>query len=109
MTTAVAHDDPQIDTGSGDLAGSGAFNPRQLVTSVPQALRKLNPRDQARNPVMFVVYIGAIVTTVLALWQPSWFSFAVVFWLWFTVLFANLAEAVAEGRGRAQAASLRKV
>ncbi|PXW28803.1 UNVERIFIED_CONTAM: K+-transporting ATPase ATPase B chain [Williamsia faeni] len=109
MTTEVAHEAPSTDTGSDDLAGSGAFDPRQLITSVPQALRKLTPRDQARNPVMFVVYLGAIITSVLALWQPSWFSFAVVFWLWFTVLFANLAEAVAEGRGRAQAASLRKV
>ncbi|HEY9311278.1 potassium-transporting ATPase subunit KdpB [Williamsia sp.] len=109
MTTGVASDAPPTDTGPDELAGSGAFDLRQLVTSVPQALRKLNPRDQARNPVMFVVYLGAIITTVLAFWQPSWFSFAVVFWLWFTVLFANLAEAVAEGRGRAQAASLRKI
>ncbi|PYE17479.1 K+-transporting ATPase ATPase B chain [Williamsia limnetica] len=107
--TAVAERDPSPVRPDDDLAGSGAFDPRQLITSVPQALRKLNPRDQARNPVMFVVYLGAIITTVLAVWQPSWFSFAVVFWLWFTVLFANLAEAVAEGRGRAQAASLRKV
>ncbi|MGC4961429.1 potassium-transporting ATPase subunit KdpB [Gordonia sp. DT101] len=58
---------------------------------------------------MFVVYLGAIVTTALAIWQPSWFSWSVAVWLWFTVVFANLAEAVAEGRGRAQADSLRKV
>lgn len=98
-----------VSTTTADLVGSGAFDARQLISAVPQAIRKLNPKDQARNPVMFVVYLGAIITTVLAVWQPSWFAFGVVFWLWFTVLFAGLAEAVAEGRGRAQAASLRKV
>lgn len=92
-----------------ELVTTGAFDVRQLVTSIPQALRKLTPRAQARNPVMFVVYLGAIVTTVLAVWHPSWFSWTVAVWLWFTVVFANLAEAVSEGRGRAQADSLRKV
>ena len=109
---STIHDEPVPDTVStttADLVGSGAFDARQLISAVPQAIRKLNPKDQARNPVMFVVYLGAIITTVLAVWQPSWFAFGVVFWLWFTVLFAGLAEAVAEGRGRAQAASLRKV
>ncbi|MDL9938552.1 potassium-transporting ATPase subunit KdpB [Gordonia sp. ABSL1-1] len=91
------------------LVTTGAFNIRQLVTSLPLAVTKLTPRAQARNPVMFVVYLGAIVTTVLACWHPSLFAWAVVAWLWFTVVFANLAEAVAEGRGRAQADSLRKV
>ena len=98
-----------VSTTTADLVGSGAFDARQLISAVPQAIRKLHPKDQTRNPVMFVVYLGAIITTVLAVWQPSWFAFGVVFWLWFTVLFAGLAEAVAEGRGRAQAASLRKV
>ncbi len=91
------------------LVSRGAFDVRSLVTSMPLALRKLSPRDQARNPVMFVVFLGAVVTTVLAVLRPSWFSWTVAAWLWFTVLFANLAEAVAEGRGRAQADSLRKV
>ena len=91
------------------LVSRGAFDARSLVTSMPLALRKLAPRAQARNPVMFVVFLGAVVTTVLALLRPSWFSWTVAAWLWFTVLFANLAEAVAEGRGRAQADSLRKV
>ena len=74
---------------------------------------------QVRNPVMFVVEIGAVITTVAWLIQvfggkplgggdePSWFTFTVSFWLWLTVVFANLAEALAEGRGRAQAARLR--
>ncbi|MGV9858796.1 potassium-transporting ATPase subunit KdpB [Gordonia sp. NPDC003425] len=92
-----------------DLVSRGSFDPRQLLTAVPQAVRKLTPRAQARNPVMFVVYLGSVVTTVLAIWQPSWFAWLIAAWLWFTVLFANLAEAVAEGRGRAQADSLRKV
>ena len=103
--TRVATDDPTPPA----LVTSGAFDTRSLVTSLPLALRKLNPRDQARNPVMFVVFLGAVVTTVLAVIQPSWFSATVAAWLWFTVLFANLAEAVAEGRGRTQADSLRKV
>ncbi len=92
-----------------ELVSGGAFDARSLITSLPQAARKLNPKDQARNPVMFVVFLGAIVTTVLAIWRPSWFSWLIAAWLWFTVIFANLAEAVAEGRGRAQADSLRKV
>ncbi|QMT01020.1 potassium-transporting ATPase subunit KdpB [Gordonia jinghuaiqii] len=92
-----------------NLVARGAFDIRSLLTSLPQAVRKLTPRDQARNPVMFVVYLGAIVTTVLAVVRPSWFGATVAAWLWFTVVFANLAEAVAEGRGRAQADSLRKV
>ncbi|WP_050949801.1 potassium-transporting ATPase subunit KdpB [Gordonia effusa] len=88
---------------------AGAFSPRQMLTALPLAVRKLTPRAQARNPVMFVVYLGSVLTLVLACWHPSVFAFGVTIWLWFTVLFANLAEAVAEGRGRAQADSLRKV
>ncbi|WOC11883.1 potassium-transporting ATPase subunit KdpB [Gordonia sp. MP11Mi] len=91
------------------MVKSGAFDPRQLISSLPQAVRKLDPREQVRRPVMFVVFIGAIVTTVLSVREPSVFAWTVVAWLWFTVLFAGLAEAVAEGRGRAQAASLRAV
>src|SRR5256884_8674574 len=83
--------------------------------AVVDSFRKLTPRRQVRNPVMFVVYVGSILTTLL--WvqalvgrgeAPAWFIFWVSVWLWFTVLFANFAEAMAEGRGKAQAASLRK-
>ncbi len=88
---------------------AGAFHPRQLVTSLPDAVRKLNPKHQLRNPVMFVVWVGAALVTLLSFQRPSVFSIGVAAWLWFTVLFANLAEAVAEGRGRAQAESLRKL
>jgi K+-transporting ATPase ATPase B chain len=87
---------------------AGAFNPRQLVSSLPDALRKLNPRHQMRNPVMFVVWVGSALSTVFAVTNPTVFSVVATIWLWFTVLFANLAEAVAEGRGKAQAESLRR-
>lgn len=82
---------------------------------VMEAFRKLDPRHQLRNPVMFVVLAGAILTTVLAIQsvfaqgeEPPSFAFAISLWLWFTLLFGNLAEAVAEGRGKAQADSLRQ-
>ncbi|GAA3433055.1 potassium-transporting ATPase subunit KdpB [Kutzneria kofuensis] len=93
---------------TGRRLSAGAFNPRQLVSSLPEALRKLNPRHQMKNPVMFVVWIGSALSTVFAITQPSVFSIVATIWLWFTVLFANLAEAVAEGRGKAQAESLRR-
>ncbi|MBT1193958.1 potassium-transporting ATPase subunit KdpB [Rhodococcoides kroppenstedtii] len=88
---------------------TGYFSPRRMVTSLPTACAKLDPRHLARNPVMFVVLVGSVVTTVLAALDPSVFAWAVALWLWFTLIFANLAESVAEGRGKAQAASLRAV
>ncbi|GLW89950.1 potassium-transporting ATPase subunit KdpB [Actinokineospora globicatena] len=87
---------------------TGAFTPRSLVSSLPEAVRKLHPRHQVRNPVMFVVWVGSVLVTVFAVGEPSVFTVAVAIWLWLTVLFANLAEAVAEGRGKAQAESLRR-
>jgi K+-transporting ATPase ATPase B chain len=78
------------------------------VVSFPEALRKLDPRTQARNPVMFVVWVGSVLVTVLAIVDPSVFAVSIAVWLWLTVLFANLAEAVAEGRGKAQADTLRR-
>jgi K+-transporting ATPase ATPase B chain len=75
---------------------------------MPDALRKLDPRVQLRNPVMFVVWIGSVLVTVSAIVQPSVFAWLIAIWLWLTVIFANLAEAVAEGRGKAQAESLRR-
>lgn len=86
----------------------GLLDPKMLGRSMPDALRKLDPRTLWRNPVMFIVEIGAVWSTVLAVIDPSWFGWLIVVWLWLTVLFANLAEAVAEGRGKAQADSLRK-
>jgi K+-transporting ATPase ATPase B chain len=91
------------------------FDPTIVKQAIVDAFRKLTPRRQVRNPVMFVVYVGSILTTLLWLQAlvgqgeaPAWFILAVSVWLWFTVLFANFAEAMAEGRGKAQAASLRK-
>ncbi|MFN8071358.1 MAG: potassium-transporting ATPase subunit KdpB [Mycobacterium sp.] len=84
------------------------LDPAMMWKSLPDALRKLDPRTLWRNPVMFVVEVGAVWSTVLAALRPSWFAWLIVFWLWLTVVFANLAEAVAEGRGKAQAATLRK-
>src|SRR5579862_6899894 len=90
------------------------FDPTLVGPALVDSLRKLDPRIQWRNPVMFVVYIGSIVTTIL--WvqalvgkgeAPSWFIINVAIWLWFTLLFANFAEALAEGRSKAQAAALR--
>jgi K+-transporting ATPase ATPase B chain len=86
----------------------GLLDPSMLLSSLPGALRKLDPRLMLRNPVMFVVEVGAVYATVAAVMDPSGFAWAVVAWLWLTLVFANVAEAVAEGRGKAQAATLRR-
>jgi K+-transporting ATPase ATPase B chain len=86
----------------------GLLDPRMLWTSLPDALKKLNPATLYKNPVMFLVEIGAVFTTVIAVANPSTFAWLIVIWLWLTSLFANLAEAVAEGRGKAQADALRR-
>jgi K+-transporting ATPase ATPase B chain len=94
----------------------------QIISeAIWSSFKKLDPRTQLRNPVMFAVYLGSILTTVL--WmaslrapvvdgvpstESSGFILGVTVWLWFTVLFANFAEAIAEGHGKAQAATLRK-
>ncbi|MFB9545921.1 potassium-transporting ATPase subunit KdpB [Micromonospora sagamiensis] len=92
----------------GNRVGGGLLDPGQLIRSMPDALRKLDPRTLWRNPIMLIVEIGALYTTVLAVTDASVFAWAITAWLWLTVLFANLAEAVAEGRGKAQAATLRQ-
>jgi len=91
------------------------FDPPIVQRAIRDAFRKLDPRHMVRNPVMFVVLIGSVWTTVLffrdlpsAKSADSVFVGLVSIWLWFTVLFANFAEAVAEGRGKAQADTLRK-
>ncbi|HZM79729.1 MAG TPA: potassium-transporting ATPase subunit KdpB [Candidatus Limnocylindrales bacterium] len=92
---------------SAKKVGGGLLDPRMLWKSLPSALSKLNPTTLWRNPVMFIVWVGAVFTTILAVIKPSGFAWTIVVWLWLTVVFANLAEAVAEGRGKAQAAALR--
>src|SRR5438477_12959222 len=90
-------------------AGSRSlFDPAIMRRAVADSFVKLDPRQMARNPVMFVVEVGSVITTILAVRDTDGFAALVAIWLWFTVLFANLAEAVAEGRGKAQADTLRK-
>ena len=91
------------------------FDPTILRHAVVDSFLKLDPRRQLRNPVMFTVYVGSILTTGLFVQSltgpgeaPPWFILAISVWLWFTVLFANFAEAMAEGRGKAQADALRR-
>ncbi|WP_456786971.1 potassium-transporting ATPase subunit KdpB [Cellulomonas sp. P5_C5] len=88
-------------------AAPTTLSPGQLATALPGALRGLDPRRLWDSPVMFVVEVGAAFTTVLAVAEPSAFAWSITVWLWLTVVFATLAESVAEGRGKAQAASLR--
>ena len=92
------------------------FDPTLALPAIKDSFKKLDPRVQWRNPVMFVVYIGSIITTILVAQAlggkgeaPTGFILAIALWLWFTVLFANFAEALAEGRSKAQAASLRSL
>ncbi len=86
----------------------GMLDPKQLLRSLPDAFKKLNPVTLWRNPVMFIVEIGSVFTTVLAIRDHTSFAILITVWLWLTVVFANLAEAVAEGRGKAQAEALRR-
>jgi potassium-transporting ATPase ATP-binding subunit len=88
--------------------GGGLLDPKMLWQALPDAVRKLDPRVQVKNPVMFVVEVGALLCMYTAITKPSIFNWTIVVWLWLTVVFANLAEAVAEGRGKAQAETLRK-
>ncbi|MFF2273525.1 potassium-transporting ATPase subunit KdpB [Agromyces sp. NPDC058136] len=122
--TAPAPRDPHPGSSKsgGTKRSASAFGPAQLVQAVPGAFRKLDPRQMWRNPVMFIVEVGAALTTVLAVAEPFLggpgtsggtdvpvsFTWGIAVWLWLTVLFANLAESVAEGRGKAQADTLRQ-
>jgi K+-transporting ATPase ATPase B chain len=84
------------------------FDREILGRAAVDSVRKLDPRRMARNPVMFVVEVGSVFVTLLAVTDPSAFAWSIAAWLWFTVLFANFAEAIAEGRGKAQAEELRR-
>ncbi|PFG15958.1 K+-transporting ATPase ATPase B chain [Propionicimonas paludicola] len=91
---------------------SASAQPKSLLATawaaLPEAVRKLDPRYVVKSPVIFVVWVGSVLTTVLSVLHPSLFSISVTIWLWLTIVFANLAEAIAEGRGKAQADSLRR-
>lgn len=88
---------------------SSLLEPALLRGAVGDSFRKLDPRVQWRNPVMFLVFLGAIATTSFCVGSPTRFNIQIAVWLWFTVLFANFAEAIAEGRGKAQTATLRRM
>ncbi len=107
IDSAEQQTQPTAPGGSKRVQG-GLLDPTMLWRSTPDALRKLNPRTLWRNPVMLIVELGAAWSTALAIIDPTWFAWLAVIWLWLTVLFANLAEAVAEGRGKAQADALRR-
>lgn len=114
MSTVTPTRAPHSDVPSGHKpdegrVGAGLFDPKALLKSLPDAFRKLDPRVMVKSPVMFVVWIGSVLTTAFSFTDPTdWFGWAISVWLWLTVVFANLAEAVAEGRGKAQADTLRK-
>ncbi|MBT2474860.1 potassium-transporting ATPase subunit KdpB [Microbacterium sp. ISL-103] len=123
ITTPSETPSEQQDAAASDpTAPPRSFGWAQLTQALPGAVRKLNPASLVRNPVMLLVWVGAAFTTVLAIAEPflggpadsggtavpAPFTWGIAIWLWLTVLFANVAESVAEGRGKAQAASLRK-
>ncbi len=122
MSTTTIPTPPATEADRPAAAAPRTFGPAQLRDALPGAVRKLDPRLMWHNPVMFVVEVGAVLTTVLAVAEPflggpepsggtetpASFTAAIAVWLWLTVVFANLAEAVAEGRGKAQADSLRQ-
>ena len=94
---------------------TGLLDGASISSAISQSIARLSWKYQARNPVMFTVFLGSIITTLLFGWEfykpsgePIWFIGHISFWLWFTVLFANFAEAIAEGKGKAQADSLKK-
>ena len=118
--TAPPEERPQPQPRPTERRAVSLFQPEIVRRALIDSVIKLDPRVQIRNPVMFVVEIGAVITTVTWLIQvfggkalggsdPGWYTFTISFWLWLTVVFANMAEAFAEGRGRAQADTLRSM
>ncbi len=110
MTTST----PASTSSAATRTSLNLFDPKLVMPAIGDAFKKLSPMVQWKNPVMFVVYVGSIITTILFFQalngkgEAGWgFILAISLWLWFTVLFANFAEALAEGRSKAQAASLR--
>jgi K+-transporting ATPase ATPase B chain len=122
MSTHTAPTPPQTPPAPGhERRAVSLFQRKIVVRALIDSFKKLDPRVQVRNPVMFVVEIGSAITTVTWLIQvfggkplggghePAWYTFLIAVWLWLTVVFANMAEAFAEGRGRAQADALRSM
>jgi len=114
MATRQSSDIAPRGSGEAVRRRSGVFSPELVLAATRGSFPKLDPRLQVRNPVMFIVEIGSVITTVIffadlarGLTSSLWFTGVISVWLWLTVLFANFAEAIAEGRGKAQAAALR--
>jgi len=108
MTTVLTP--PSADsTGHGVAQARGLFDREILAQALKDSIKKLDPRVQLRNPVMFVVLVGSIITLFESFAHPSTFTWSITIWLFLTVIFANFAEAMAEGRGKAQADTLRKM
>jgi K+-transporting ATPase ATPase B chain len=108
MTTVL--NQPTTEPGAHGVAQSrGLFDRAILRQALKDSILKLNPRVQVKNPVMFVVLVGTVITFVEAISHPSTFTWSITVWLLLTVIFANFAEAMAEGRGKAQADTLRKM
>ena len=109
MTVTAVQPSPQQSTARGVAQSRSLFDREVLRNGVVGSFKKLDPRVQVRNPVMFVVLVGTVVTLVESIAHPGVFDWSITIWLFLTVLFANFAEAMAEGRGKAQAESLRRM
>ena len=108
MTTVM--NQPTAEPGAHGVAQArGLFDGPILRQALRDSITKLDPRTQVRNPVMFVVLVGSVITLFEAIAHPSTFSWSITIWLFLTVIFANFAEAMAEGRGKAQAETLRRM
>src|SRR4030095_7023725 len=111
-TRTVGHSKPPVIVGGSTKKpkGRAIWDAKIVQRALLDSLLKLNPKHMMGNPVMFVVEIGSVMTTALLFKGGAafWFNLQITLWLWFTVLFANFAEAMAEGRGKAQADTLRK-
>jgi len=109
MTTVTASPNTPREAPHGVAEARGLFDPEILKEALVGSITKMDPRVQVKNPVMFVVLIGSIVTLIEAIAHPGKFNWSITIWLFLTVIFANFAEAMAEGRGKAQASALRKM
>ena len=109
MTTTQPDQPAPTSAAHGVAEARGLFDGEILRQALVDSFKKLNPLQQLRNPVMFVVLVGTVITFIEAIAHPSTFTWSITIWLFLTVLFANFAEAMAEGRGKAQADTLRRM
>ncbi len=111
MTIMTTHPQPQPDPSAphGVAEARSLFDRQILRRALVDAFKKLDPRVQIKNPVMFVVLVGTVVTFIESIAHPGIFDWSITIWLFLTVIFANFAEAMAEGRGKAQADTLRRM